>query len=256
MADDRIERALATAEDAVADERSLRGTGFWRAVDEVKRDRVLVERYADRIATIDRRAFENGVKLRVRAGVGLVALALMSAFGVGAVLTARRACQFCGVTASRATLWERIDLSGWHLDAYSWPGFVPIAFLVGFGALLIGTHSLTHWIVGRLLGMRFTHVFLGGPPPPRPGMKTDYATYLRASPIARAWMHASGAVVTKLVPFALLPASLSLYDFWPWLTWILLVVGIVQVVTDVVLSTKVSDWKKVLRELRIARGSA
>jgi hypothetical protein len=66
-------------------------------------------------------------------------------------------------------------------------------------------------------------------------------------------MHASGAVVTKVVPFALLPLSIWLYEDWPWLTWLLIVVGMVQIVTDVLLSTKVSDWKKVRRELRAAR---
>jgi hypothetical protein len=119
---------------------------------------------------------------------------------------------------------------------------------------LIGTHSLAHYVVGRMAGIRFTHVFLGGPPPPRPGVKTDYATYLRATPRARAIMHASGAVVTKLLPFALLPVSVWLYEGWPWLTWVLIAIGIFQIVTDVVLSTKVSDWKKVRREMRAARG--
>jgi hypothetical protein len=254
MTDDHIEAALARAEDAVANGRPLRGTGFWRAVEDVKRNPELVERYADRIAPVDRRAFENGVKLRLPAWVGLIGLTAMSAFGAWAVVLAHRACMFCPPIGSTS----RLTRSGWFvmhggLDAYNWRGFVPIAFLVGFGALLIGTHCLAHWIVGRAVGIRFTHVFLGGPPPPRPGLKTDYATYLRASPRARALMHASGAVFTKIVPFALLPVSLSLYDGWPWLTWILLFIGVVQIVTDVVLSTKVSDWKKVLRELRAAR---
>jgi hypothetical protein len=66
-------------------------------------------------------------------------------------------------------------------------------------------------------------------------------------------MHASGAVVTKLIPFALLPAAFEQYDRRPWMVWILLVVGVVQIFTDVVLSTKVSDWKKVKRELEAAR---
>jgi hypothetical protein len=118
---------------------------------------------------------------------------------------------------------------------------------------MIGSHSLAHFVVGRLAGMRFTHVFLGGPPPPRPGVKTDYATYLGTPPRARAVMHASGAVVTKIVPFALLPASLRLYGDWPWLTWILLAVGVVSIVTDITLSTKTSDWMKVRRELRAGR---
>ena len=245
MTTDEIETALARAEEAVAHGRSLRGTGFWRAVDEVKRDRALVERYADRIATIDRRAFEQGVKLRVQASAGILALIVTSVFGVWAVAMSYRAAPTDEYLAYL--------VQAPRVDAYRWPAFVPIAFLVGFGALLIGTHSLTHWIVGRLVGIRFTHVFLGGPPPPRPGMKTDYATYLRASPTARAWMHASGAIVTKVLPFALLPASLALDGYWPWLTWLLLAVGVLQIATDVFLSTKVSDWKKVKRELRIAR---
>lgn len=248
-----IEAALERAEHAVANQRSLNRTGFWRAVGAVKRDRTLVDRYADRIATIDRRAFERGVKLRVPGWAGIVGLTGTSAFGLVAVLVAYRACTSCPPNGSAVDL----QATGWYrspgLDLYGIPGFVPVAFLIGFTALLIGTHCLAHWVVGRLAGIRFTHVFLGGPPPPRPGLKTDYATYLRALPRARAVMHASGAVLTKIVPFALLPISLSLYDGWPWLTWILLFVGVVQLVTDVFLSTRLSDWKKVKRELRIAR---
>ena len=56
--------------------------------------------------------------------------------------------------------------------------------------------------------MRFTDYFMGGPPPPRPGLKMDLGTYLRADPRARAWMHASGAIATKIAPFAVLA-------FWP-----------------------------------------
>ena len=44
-----------------------------------------------------------------------------------------------------------------------------------------------------MVGIRWTDYFLGGPPPPRPGLKSDYGTYLRADPDSRAWMHASGA---------------------------------------------------------------
>lgn len=245
MTREEIEEALARAEQAVTNGRSLRGTGFWRAVDGVKRDRSLVERYADRIATIDRRAFENGVKLRLPISIGLLGLVVMSALGGWSLNLSSR--------AAPTDQYLSYFVQAPHVDAYRWPVFIPIAFLIGFGAVLIGTHCLAHWIVGRLVGIRFTHIFLGGPPPPRPGLKTDYATYLRASPRERAAMHASGAVVTKIVPFALLPLSLQLYDGWPWLTWLMLFVGVVQIVTDIVLSTKVSDWKKVLRELRLAR---
>ena len=232
-----IDEAFDRAVRALDEGRSLRGTGFWAAVDELRRNSVLAIRYADRAAAIDRRAFETGVRLRVPIAVGLWALTLLSGIGVAAVVVARLA----GAPV----------VGGWYeVDPDGLPGFVPIMFLIGFGALLLGTHSLAHWLVGRLAGIRFTHVFLGGPPPPRPGVKTDYASYLRAAPVARAAMHASGAVLTKIVPFALLAASIPLYDGWPWLTWILLVAGVGQILTDVFLSTKVSDWKKVRRELR------
>jgi hypothetical protein len=204
-----IEAALARAEFSS----ELRGTGFWRAVDAMRRDRSLADRYADRAAAIDTRAFERGVKLRVRSGVGVAALAATSA--AGAALTA------IGV-------WRRN----------------PLAFLAGTGATIVGTHSLTHYVVGRLLGIRFTHVFLGGPNPPRPGMKTDYRTYLRSTPVRRAVMHASGAVVTKAVPFALVP-----FAPWRWMRFVLTAIGVVQIGTDVTLSTKIGDWKKVKREL-------
>jgi hypothetical protein len=102
------------------------------------------------------------------------------------------------------------------------------------------------------VGIRFTDYFLGGPPPPRPGLKSDYATYLRADPDSRAWMHASGAIATKLAPFVALA-------FWPgsnapwWAAAALAAIGVLQIVTDVAFSTRSSDWKKFRREKAIAR---
>lgn len=216
-----VEVALARAEEAVAQGASLKGTGFWKAVGQVKRDRDLVARYADRIAMIDRRAFERGVKLRVPLTVGLSGLLLVTMLGIAAIIISRG-----GIPSGLAALF----------------------FLGGLAALIVGSHSLAHVVVGRIAGIRFTHAFLGGPPPPRPGVKTDYATYLRASPMSRAVMHASGAVLTKLIPFALIPFIPDIRQR-TWIFWALIAIGIVQILTDVFLSTKVSDWKKVRREL-------
>jgi hypothetical protein len=240
--DESIVAALDRAGSALDSGGSLRGTGFWRAVDAVRRDPALAERYGDHIAAIDRRAFERGVRLRVPLWVGVPQLTVLTLMGAAAITTAR-------VTADACVAGDPL------YDLCWWGGrrFVPIAFLLGLVWLILGTHSLAHWIVGRVLGIRFTHVFLGGPKPARPGVKTDYASYLRATPRRRAAMHASGAVVTKLLPFALMPVAAGLYADWPWLMWILTVIGVAQIVTDVFLSTKVSDWKKVLRELRAAR---
>lgn len=228
MTPEAMERTLERAEDAVSQGLGLEGTGFWRAVAAARKDFSLADRYADRIAAVDRKAFENGVRLKVPAGVGTAVLAGASAAGVAAVLLA-----------------ERIDNRLLR----------SALFLGALGALEVGTHSLSHWVVGRLMGMRFTYYFLGGPPPPRPGAKLDYASYLRVPPTQRAIMHGSGAVVTKIVPFALIPAARSL-DLPAWVVYVLILVGIGQIGTDVVLSTKSSDWKKVKRELRAAKGWA
>ena len=122
-----------------------------------------------------------------------------------------------------------------------------LLFGFGTGTLLGSTHALTHWIVGRAMGMRFTHWYIASITKPQPGLKVDYATYLRTPARKRAWMHASGALVTKAIPFVLLVPARRLPR---WVSRLLVAAGVFQVVTDVVWSTKASDWKKFLREMR------
>lgn len=221
-----IESVLAAAKLAVNETGELAGSGFWRAVGWVRRRPDLAERFGDLIGEIDRQHFESRVRWRVPAQLGVLALGAGTAGGVAAVALASK-----------------------FADPYR-----TAAFLAGFALLEVAPHSLTHWIVGRALGIRFTHFFMGGPPPPRPGAKVDYGSYLRASPKRRAVMHASGAIVTKVIPFALLPAAASL-DLGGWVFVVLWTVGIGQIFTDLLLSTKSSDWKKVRREWRAARAA-
>jgi hypothetical protein len=54
-----------------------------------------------------------------------------------------------------------------------------LELLFAGAAWSVAFHSPTHWLIGRLVGIRFTAYFFGGPFPPRPGVKTDYASYLR-----------------------------------------------------------------------------
>ncbi|HLB40098.1 MAG TPA: hypothetical protein VJM84_06555 [Actinomycetota bacterium] len=201
----------------------LRGLGFWRAVAVIKRDRVAIGRYADQAGRIDTEAFRARVRTRVRPWVGVLAMLLLSVVGVVGVVL--------------AGTW-----SG------AWAG---LALLGAGAAWSVGWHLPAHAFVGWLAGIRYTDAFLGGPPPPRPGIKTDYATYLRAEPSMRAWFHASGAIATKLAPFvglALWPAT----NAPAWAAWTLLALGVFQIVTDITLSTKSSDWKKFRRERSLA----
>ena len=221
-----IEQSLMAAEDAVAAGASLAGTGFWSAVATVKTDSELVDRYANRIASIDEAAFEQWAWIKVPLGVGTV-LALLATVA-GAVLI--------GIASSQQEL------------------TAVVYFFAGVAVLLTTTHGLGHLVVGMLTGIRFTRWFVGSPKMPQPGVKVDYSTYLRSSPARRAWMHASGAIVTKILPFALLPAALSA-GLPTWSIWILVGLGLGMLTTDILWSTKSSDWKKFKREVRSAQPS-
>lgn len=203
----------------------LSSLGFWRLLKQVKADPRLSERWADAAGAIDRAAFEARVKLRFPVWFGNLVLVAGTAFGVAAAVVA--------LYASSRTV-------------------AGVALVVAGGTWVASLHCLAHWVVGRAVGIGFTSYFFGGPPPPRPGLKTDYATYLRAEPGARAWMHASGALASKAAPFIAL-------GFFPgsnapaWAAWVLLGIGVFTIATDIVFSRTSSDWKKVIRERSVAR---
>jgi hypothetical protein len=221
--------ALDGIEAAVAQGNTDLGSlGFWRLVAAVKRDRILIDEHAEQIGRIDTAAFRAGVKLRVPVWAGNLLMVIGVAVG-----------GLCVAVAFGALGADTAWLQGLGL--------------IAAGAIwAVAIHCPAHWLVGRAIDIRFTDYFLGGPPPPRPGLKTDYTTYLLADPNSRAWFHASGAIATKIAPFLALA-------FWPgsgapwWSAAVLLVIGAVQIVTDIKFSVKSSDWKKFLRERAVAR---
>jgi len=221
-----IEESLAKAEKALDSGSGLSGTGFWGAVTTVKRNPELAERYADRIALIDERAHRRWALLIIPLRLGNV-LAWI-AFLIGLAL-----------------VWWAYELSG--------TGAL-VAFFAGMGFLLAATHGLGHLVVGRLLGMRFSYWFVGEVVRPQPGVKIDYATYLRTPPRRRAWMHASGALATKTVPFLLIGAAVAA-DLPGWVPWALAGLGSAMIIIDVLWSTQASDWKRFRREMEFAQDS-
>jgi hypothetical protein len=221
---DRIEAAVD------AGDGDLGRLGFWRVVRLVKLDDDLIERHADQIGRIDARAFLPRFPILVPVWLGNAILGLLIVVGVVAVAFALGAGPFDepGSAAAGGSL------------------------LLAAGAWMVGFHSSAHWLVGRAVGIRFRTYFAAFPPPPLPGLKSDYATYLRTSPVARAWMHAAGATATKVAPFAAL-AFAPAAGAPAWTVLVLLLIGVGQILTDVFVSTKASDWKKVRRELAVAR---
>ncbi len=225
-ASDQIRAELDRVETAVeAGSADLKALGFWGIVNRVKPDRLLVEEHADQIGRIDTRAFRAGVKFRIPVWAGNLLMLV-------------------GVLVGAAGVWVAFDADT------SW--IKGLALVVAGCAWSVAFHCPAHWLVGRAIGIRFTDYFLGGPPPPRPALKTDYASYLRADPFSRSWFHAAGAIVTKIAPFLALA-------FWPasgapgWSAIVLAVLGVGQILTDLRFSTKTSDWMRFARERRLAR---
>ena len=224
MAHSQVERTLVACEEALAagGTPDLRALGFWRAVAAVKRRRGLVERYATRVATIDREAFRRGVRLVFPVTLGIIVLDA-ALFG-GLLLLA--------IAIGVAHPWRELLV------------------LAATGAIDVAVHGLAHLAVGTLTGIGFTDWFVRLPKPP--GFKIDYASYLRAPPRQRAWMHASGAIASKVTPFLVIPYALAI-DTDAWAVLALLAIGVIQIVTDLLFSVRASDWKKFRREMRLAR---
>ena len=221
-----IAEVLNVAEQAAEAGQGVSGTGFWEAVAAVKGDDGLIEAHGDQIAVVDQRAFRNWAML-------VVPLSLGTALAIVGLITG----------------FALIGL------AYSWDGLAAVAvFFGGFGVVLTTSHGLGHLVVGRLVGIRFTAWFLGAADRPQPGVKVDYASYLRTSPRNRAWMHAAGAIVSKIIPFALLGAAVAA-DLPTWAVLTLAGVGVATIITDILWSTKSSDWKKFSREMGFAQPS-
>ena len=226
MTPDEVDTALNATEVQIAfgSVPDLRASGYWGVVNAVKGDPGLVDRFAERISAIDRVAFDAWARLVIPFWMGTV-LAV-----VGALL---------GIALIAASEFVQ-----------EWNGII---FMIGTGILIGTTHGLGHIIVGYAGGIRFQAWFIGRGRP-QPGVKTDYATYLRAAPRSRAWMHASGAIVTKAIPFLLIPTAVLMPAIPIWVPIALLLLGIVQIVTDVTWSTRSSDWAKFRREQRFTRG--
>jgi hypothetical protein len=217
----------------------LSGLGFWRLVRKVKLEPALARHWAEDVGRIDRLAFESRVRPRFPVWFGNALLAV-------------------GAAVSIALAWLGLELAGDDRGSFL-AGLLVQAAGVG---LSVSVHDPAHWLVGRLGGMRFLSYFLDGPLRVQPGVKVDYATYLRAPAGRRAAMHAAGALASKVAPFAVFAWVYVVHrragsELLPeWSLWALLGFGVLQIVTDAVWSTKRSDWRKVRREWGIARAAS
>jgi hypothetical protein len=228
----RMERAVDTGNT------DLRRLGFWRLVNRIKVEPALSHHWAETVGRIDRKAFEVRVKPRLPVWFGNVLLLVSTAIWAALVPVA--------LAIARRSATPEPVISG-------------LLVVAAAGGLSASVHDLAHYVVGSIGRIRFHAYFIGDPLKVTPGLKIDYESYLKASPGSRATMHAAGALATKAAPFAVFvgayfPHAAAGYDLLPaWSLWAVLALGAVEIVTDLTLSRKYSDWKKVGRELRVAQ---
>jgi len=235
-----------------AGQTDLGALGFWELVERVKRDPGLVERFADRVGRIDREVFERGVRPRFRLWLGDLVLV------AGTLLFAVLVAGALGLVHGNRFIYGPFEPRGTSADAT----VAGALLIVAAGGLSVTVHDLGHRVMGRLQGIGFLGYFLDGPFRIQPGLKIDYASYLRARPEKRVGMHAAGALASKAAPFAVfaaayIPHAASNWNLFPaWSLWAVLGIGVGQIVTDVVWSRTRSDWKKVRRERMVVRDLA
>ena len=130
-------------------------------------------------------------------------------------ITAGNAVQAGGILAAYFSL--RVSQS-----AHS-PSTAISTMLLAWVLLYFSCHAIAHWLVGRVVGIRFLHYTVGGTanpagwPPglrwifehfPFFGVQTEKASMQHASPKAKAVMWAAGVTSSAVVP--------TLATFWAW----------------------------------------
>ncbi|MFQ5815378.1 MAG: hypothetical protein ACE5G7_02660 [Candidatus Hydrothermarchaeaceae archaeon] len=173
----------------------LKGLGFWKLVAQAKKNPKLVEKFGSRISEVDQKAFKNWAWLTVSITTGhVIELA-------GTVIAL--ALLYTGLTTTTTLGGISLVLSALILSAT--------------------LHPFAHYLVGNRVGIDFTFYFPDGPALIEPTLKTDYATYLKASPKDRAMMHLAGPVMTSLGPLIVLILGMASGA----LTWAVVLVGVV-----------------------------
>ncbi len=112
--------------------------------------------------------------------------------------------------------------------------------------LMATLHPLSHYVTGRMSGIRFTHYYLNGPAKIEPTLRIDHFSYLKASGRKRALMHLSGVIGTLAGP--LIAMVIALGKGASTAAMNLIVLFLLLIVFEFLTSTKIGDLMKAKRE--------
>ncbi|PWB52623.1 MAG: hypothetical protein C3F06_08725 [Candidatus Methanoperedenaceae archaeon] len=120
------------------------------------------------------------------------------------------------------------------------------AYYISALILMATLHPLSHFLAGRLVGIRFTHYYLNGPARIEPTLRINYYSYLKTNSEKRALMHASGVIGTLLAP--LIAAHIAFYSGSAGVAQNLIYFFLLLIVFELLTSTKIGDLMKAKRE--------
>ena len=112
--------------------------------------------------------------------------------------------------------------------------------------LMATLHPLSHYLAGRLFGIRFTHYYLNGPARIEPTLRINYFSYLKAKGVKRALMHVSGVIGTLAAPLIVALIALDKGDLGVAMN--LMYFFLLLIVFELLTSTKIGDLMKAERE--------
>lgn len=115
--------------------------------------------------------------------------------------------------------------------------------------LMVTLHPVSHYITGKLLGIRFIHYYLNGPARIEPSLMIDYFSYLKASHKKRAMMHVSGVIGTMIAP--LIIATIALNKGAHNIAVNLFVVFLALIIFELLTSTRKGDLSRAKREWEV-----
>lgn len=112
--------------------------------------------------------------------------------------------------------------------------------------LMTTLHPLSHYLTGKFFGIMFTHYYLNGPARIEPTLRIDQSSYLKASGIKRAVMHASGVLGTLAAPIFICLIALDKETIGA--AWNIFYFFLLLILFELFTSTRNGDLKKAKRE--------
>lgn len=209
---------------------NLKKLGFWEIVEEAKRNKKIAELLGKKIAEINKKVFETKWKWKFPPYQGITLLLIISAI----------------------TLYFFFYSTN---DPFYLSVYLPIASFI----LSASLHTPIQYFVGRIFGIKFIYIYPRGiymfqrrsnsKIKIEPALKVDYESYLNASPLKRAVMHASGATFTLIAVYFFFIYSI-IAKAYIWSIAICGAIAIIYTLTDIFYSAKMAAFKRFLDEYK------